>query len=133
MKYSKWIGITACVILIISCFLPWTFHADINKTFTGFFSQQSMYGKPGKFLCFFGVLSMGLFLSNALGAKRLHLFVAALFVGYAIKTFTLFAGCYNAYCPEKKYGLYLMIFSSLIILVASIFPDVKLKETNDDI
>ena len=127
MKYSKWIGITACIVLIIACFLPWTYHADINKTFTGFFSEQNMYGRPGKFLVFFALASAVLIWLPKVWAKRLHLFLAALTMGYAIKTYILFISCYNAYCPDKKIGIYLMMGCCVVILVVAIFPDMRLN------
>ncbi len=133
MKYSKWIGVAACLFLIAACFAPWTYHSDINKTFTGFFSENNAYGKPGKFLTFFAVISAILILLTKVWAKRTHLFLAALFTGYAIKTYILFTSCYNAYCPEKKYGIYLMLISCLIILIVSIFPEMKLKSSPDKI
>ena len=128
MKYSKWVGITACIILIVSCFLPWTYHADLNKTFTGFFSEKNMYGKPGKFLVVFSIISIALILLPKIWAKRTHLFLSALSFGYAVRTFILFTSCYNAYCPEKKGGIWLMIISCFIILIVSVFPDMKLNE-----
>jgi len=127
IKILKWIGIAACILLIISCFLPWTYYADINKTFTGFFSEQNIYGKPGKFLNFYAALSAILILLKKVWAKRVHLFLAALTFGYAIKTYILFTSCYNAYCPDKKIGIYLMMVCCVGILVAAIFPDMKLK------
>ena len=130
MRYSKWLGIISCIILLTACFLPWTYHADVNKVFTGFVSEKNMYGKPGKFLCFFSIASIVLFATDLIWAKRLHLFLSALFVGYVIKTYTLYAGCYNAYCPEKRIGLYLVLFSAIVILLSSIFPDTKLKKDN---
>ncbi len=126
VKSLKWIGITACVVLIIACFLPWTYYADINKTFTGLFSEKNAYGKPGKFLVFFAVVSIALILLPKIWAKRLHLFFAALTFGYAIKTYILFTSCYNAYCPDKKFGIYLMMGCCVIILVAAIFPSLTL-------
>ncbi len=128
VKSLKWIGVAACVVLIIACFLPWTYHADINKTFTGFFSEKNAYGKPGKFLIFYAVVSVFLILLPKVWAKRLHLFFAALTFGYAIKTYILFTSCYNAYCPDKKYGIFLMMACCISILVAAIFPDLKLKK-----
>lgn len=128
MKYSKWVGIAACIILIVSCFLPWTFHADLNKTFTGFFSEKNMYGKPGKFLVVFAIFSVALILLPKIWAKRSHLFLSALSFGYAVRSFILFTSCYNAYCPEKKAGIWLMIISCFTILVVSVFPDMKLNE-----
>lgn len=130
MKYSKLIGIIACLALVIACFMPWTYHADINKTFTGFFSEKNSYGKPGKFFIFFAIASCWLILLQKVWAKRAHLFLAALFVGFAIRTFILFTSCYNAYCPEKKSGIYLVLISCFIILIVSILPKMKIeKET----
>ena len=47
MKYSQWIGIAAAIMLVIAGFLPWTYHPDLNKNFTGFFTENNVYGKPG--------------------------------------------------------------------------------------
>jgi hypothetical protein len=128
MKYSKPIGILACIMLIVACFMPWTYYADINKTFTGFFSENNAYGKPGKFLIFFAVASGVLILLPKLWAKRTHIFLSALFTGYVIKSYILFTSCYNAYCPEKRPGIYLVMLSCLVILIVSVLPDVKIKK-----
>jgi len=60
-------------------------------------------------------------------AKRTNLFLSALTVAYAFKSYVLFTSCYNNYCPEKKYGVFLMLISSVVMLVASAFPYMKLK------
>jgi hypothetical protein len=129
LKIIKWAGIAGCAVLIIACFLPWTYHADIDKTFTGLFSEKNAYGKPGKFLIFYAVMSATFILLQKVWAKRVHLFLAALTLGYAIKTYILFTSCYNAYCPDKKFGIWLMMVCCVIILVAAIFPDMKLATT----
>ena len=128
MRYAKPVGLAAALLLIIVCFLPWTYHADIDKTFTGFFSERGMYGKPGKFFIFFAVLSIVLILLPKIWAKRVHIFVAALMVAYAIKTYILFTSCYNAYCPEKKMGIYLVLILSLVQFVFSLLADVSPKK-----
>ena len=125
IKTLKFFGLAACAFLVVACFLPWTYHADINKTFTGFFSEQNMYGKPGKFLAFFALVSAVLILLQKVWAKRVHLFLAALMFGYALKTYILFTSCYNAYCPDKKIGIYLMMGCCVVILVAAVFPDMR--------
>jgi hypothetical protein len=131
MKYSKLIGIIACIILTIACFMPWTYHADIHKTFTGFFSEKNAYGRPGRFLVFFSIVSCVLILLPKVWAKRTHIFLSALFTGFAIKSYILFTSCYNAYCPEKKMGVYLILISSIVILIISIFPDMKLVKEKE--
>ncbi|HTB53227.1 MAG TPA: hypothetical protein VK718_10695 [Ferruginibacter sp.] len=119
-------GLIACVTLVISCLLPWAYYADIDKNFTGFFSEQNQYGKPGYFLVLLAVLIFIFMLVPKIWAKRTNLFLSALTVGYAIKSWILFTSCYNGYCPEKKIGIYLMFLSTIIMLVASVFPDLKL-------
>ncbi|MEO7767939.1 MAG: hypothetical protein ABIS01_10950, partial [Ferruginibacter sp.] len=65
-------------------------------------------------------------------AKRANLFVCALGLGYAIKTYILYVSCYNAYCPEKKTGIFLMLAASIVMLIASAFPQLELKSANPD-
>lgn len=128
------IGLVACILLIISCFLPWMYYADphiateAQKTFTGFYTYQNQYGKPGKLLVLIGVIVLVLMLLPKIWAKRANLFITALGVGYSIKTYVLFTSCYNAYCPEKKIGLFIMMASMLVLLVAAVFPDLKLEK-----
>jgi hypothetical protein len=121
-------GLAACITLVIACFLPWAFYADLNENFTGFYSHNNDYGKPGYFLVMLTMLIFIFMLLPKIWAKRANLFLSALAVGYAIKSYILYTSCYNAYCPEKKIGIYLMFASTLLMLVASAFPDLKLKE-----
>lgn len=102
MKYSQWVGVFALVALVISCFLPWTYHPDLNKTFTGFFSENNLYGKPGKSFIVLSVISLLCFVIPRVWAKRLNFFVCAVIAAYAFKNFIIFSGCYRAICPEKK-------------------------------
>ena len=131
MKNSKWIGLLAGISLIISCFLHWAYYADLHTFFTGFFSEQNMYGKPGKFLVFFALASICLLFMQKVWASRVNLFLSALFTGYAVKTYILFVSCYNAYCPEKQPGIYLMLISCILLLIVSIFPGIHLKEKSE--
>jgi hypothetical protein len=121
-------GIIACIILVVACFMPWCYYADINDTFTGFYSYKNQYGKPGKFLTLLGLLGFALMLLPKVWAKRTNLFVCAIAVGYAIKSFILFTSCYNAYCPEKKAGVYLVLITTLIMLLSAMFPDLKIAK-----
>ena len=126
VKYLHWLGITACLTLIVSCFLPWTYHADLNQSFTGFYSYDNHYGKPGKFLIFFGVTVFALMMLPKVWAKRTNLFVCAFTLAYAVKTFILFGSCYNNYCPQKLFSLYLMLSCTVVMLIAAAFPNAKI-------
>lgn len=126
IKLIHWLGIAACIVLIVSCFLPWAYYADIHQHFTGFYSYQNNYGKPGKFLLVVGIIALALMLVPKLWAKRVNLFICALTVGYTIKTYILFTSCYNAYCPEKEMGIYLVLSASVMMLVACVFPELRI-------
>lgn len=128
MKYYKIIGLLACIALVVGCFLPWAYYPDLNKSFTGFFTEQNVYGKPGMAFTFFGLASLVLIFINKLWAKRTLIFFAALNIGYLLKTYVIFTSCYKGYCPQKEYGLYCLIISSLALLLVSFFPDLKLSE-----
>jgi hypothetical protein len=123
-----WAGIGACIVLIIACFLPWTFHADVAKNFTGFFSEQNKYGRPGRYMIIFTVIILVFMLLPKLWAKRANLFMGSVLIAYAAKTYILYTSCYMAYCPEKKAGVFLMLFSSLTIFIATLFPAMKLPQ-----
>ena len=111
--------------------MPWTYYADLNKNFTGFFSEQNIYGKPGMFFIFIAIVSVVLIYLDKVLAKRTHIFLGAINIGYLIKTYILFTSCYNAYCPEKRFGLYLLILSSILLMIVSIFPDMKIVDNKD--
>ncbi len=132
MKFYKIIGYTAAIMMIISCFMPWTYYTDIGKSFNGFFSEKNMYGKPGIFIMFFAITSLVLIYLDKIWAKRLHIILSAVNIGYLIRIYILFTSCYNAYCPEKKAGLYLLIIGSVVMMVVSLFPDVKIEESEEE-
>ncbi|MEO7314716.1 MAG: hypothetical protein ABIW47_06000 [Ginsengibacter sp.] len=132
MKYYKVLGLLACAVVAISCFLPWTFYPDLNKSFTGFFSEENMYGKPGKVFIFLAIISAALILINRIWAKRVLLFVAAINIAYLIKSYVLFTTCYSALCPVKQYGLYLLMAGTIMLMVVSIFPDMEVQSEEND-
>jgi hypothetical protein len=127
VRYSKWISLFAFVLLLVACFLPWTYHADVNQDFTGFYSAKNMYGKPAKLLLVFaGITTLCAFVP-VLWMKRTALLVGGLNVAYGIKNFLLFGSCYLGYCPEKKIGLFVMLIATILIFLMSFFPDGKVK------
>lgn len=125
MKFYKFWALLACTGLIVSSFLPWTYYPDLDKVFTGFFSEQNLYGRPGKVFIFFGVISLAFVMIDRVWAKRFNLLFAALNLAYLIKTYILFTNCYSGICPEKLYGIYILIISSILLLVTALLPDLK--------
>ena len=128
VKYLHWLGIAACLTLIITCFLPWSYHADLKQSFTGFYSYDNHYGKPGKFLIFFGIIVLVCMILPKVWAKRANLFICAFTLAYAIKTFILFGSCYNNYCPQKLFSLYLMVGCTVVMLIAAALPNAKILD-----
>lgn len=128
MKYSQWIGIGAAILLVIACFLPWTYHPDVQKNFTGFFSENNVYGKPGKIFSTLALVASIFYLIPRVWAKRWNLLVCAIIIAFAIRSFIVFSGCYRGYCPDKKSGLWLMLAAAIVMMAMAVFPDTKLPE-----
>ena len=127
MKYSTWVGVTACLLLIVACYLPWAWYPDLQKSFTGFFSEEGRYGRPGKILVFFSVVSIVLFLVPRLWAKRFNLLSGTLCLAFGIRCYFVFTGCYKGICPEKQPGIFLVVIAPLVITLCAILPDMKVK------
>jgi hypothetical protein len=127
MRYSNIIGILACLLIIVSCFMPWTFHPDLQKYFTGFYSEQNMYGRPGKLFLIFAIISILLFVIPKVWAKRTNWLIAALTIAYTVKTYFLFTSCYSGICPIKQFGIYLLLASVVVMFLAALLPDMKMK------
>lgn len=126
MRYMKWIGFAAGVLLIVSCFTPWVFIASRNMTISGIDATGTNFGKPGyfHFLCAFFFLLFNFI--PKIWAKRSNLLVAALNIAWAIRNFFVIAACQGGECPEKKAGLYFVLFASVSMLISTFFPDMKL-------
>jgi hypothetical protein len=126
----KWIGLAASILLVVSCFSPWVFIVSRNITVSGIDAVGTNFGKPGYFH-FVGAFFFLLFhFMPKIWAKRLNLLVSALNLSWAIRNFFIIAACYGGECPERKIGLYLVLISSVLILVTSLFPDMKVKNEN---
>ncbi len=124
----KWLGLAAVILLVASCFTPWIFIESRNIIVSGIDATGTSFGKPG-YLHFFCAFFFIIFhLTPRLWAKRMNLLVVGLNVAWAIRNFFMIAACQGGECPVKKIGLYLVLVSSLIMLISSLFPDLKMKE-----
>lgn len=126
MKYYKPLGILGAVLVIISCFLPWTWYSDIQEHFTGFYTFENMYGKPGKAFIFLAVCSTACILLDKIWAKRTFLFLIAVHIAYLTKTYVLYTSCYAGNCPQKEYGLYILIAGTILLAVSALFPRIHI-------
>jgi hypothetical protein len=109
-------------------FPPLGLYPDLQKDFTGFFSEEGRYGRPGKLLVFFSVISLILFLVPRVWAKRVNLLFGTLSLAFGIRCFFVFTSCYLGICPEKKPAIFLVVIAPLLITLAAVLPDMKLKK-----
>ena len=130
MRYMKWIGLFAVILLIVACFLPWVIIPSKNILVSGVESTGTNFGKPGYthfVLSFFFIIFHFI---RRLWAKRSNLLVVALNIAWAIRNYFIISMCREGDCPEKQIGLWLVLLASILILIAALFPDIKLKEEN---
>lgn len=128
MRYMKWIGLAAAVLLIVSCFTPWVFIESRNITVSGIDATGTNFGKPGYFHFFMiGFFLLFSFIQKT-GFKRANLLITALNLGWAIRNYFIISACQGGDCPVKKTGIYLMLLASILMLVSALFPDMKLPK-----
>jgi len=132
MKFSQWIGIVSAIALIISGFMNWTWYSDIHKFFTGFYSENNIYGKPGKIFLYFCSVAIIFFAVPRIWAKRWNLLVCTIILAFAIRTFILYTACYQGVCPEKQAGIWLMMSSAVVVFLCALLPDLKLKNKSPE-
>ena len=128
MRYMKWIGLFAVILLIVSCFLPWVIIPSKNIVVSGVESTGTNFGKPGYthfVLSFFFIIFHFI---PRLWAKRSNLLVVALNIAWAIRNYFIISMCREGECPEKQIGLWLVLLASVLILIAALFPDIKLND-----
>ena len=130
MRYMKWIGLLAVLLLIFSCFNPWVIIASKNIIVSGVDATGTNFGKPGYahfVLSFFFIIFHFI---PKLWAKRSNLLIVALNLAWAVRNYFIISVCREGDCPEKQIGLWLVLAASVVMLIAALFPDIQLKEEN---
>lgn len=128
MRYMKWIGLLAVILLIVSCFLPWVIITSQNITVSGVDSTGTNFGKPGYAHFVLGFFFIVFHLIPKLWAKRVNLLIVALNIAWAVRNYFIISTCREGDCPEKQMGLWLVLLASALMLIAALFPDIELKE-----
>lgn len=133
MRYSNFIGVAACVFLVLTCFTPWVYISSIQATITGFNTKGTNFGNPGLMhviVCCFAII---FFLVEKAGAKRANLFFCAFNLAWSFRNFLLLTHCEAGECPEKKIGIYLTFCLSFLMLIMSFLPDIKTKAESETV
>ncbi|TMI97719.1 MAG: hypothetical protein E6H06_00935 [Bacteroidetes bacterium] len=118
----KWVGFLATIALIAACFFPWVFIESKNITVTGIQSAGTSFGKPAYFHFVFNF-------TTRIWAKRVNLLIVALNIGWTARNYFLISACAGGECPEKKVGLYIVVISSVAMMVVALFPKIELQKT----
>lgn len=128
MRFMKWIGFIAAITLAVACFFPWIFIESHKIVVSGVNAEGTDFGKPGYFHFFFIAFFLLFNFTSKVWAKRSNLLVAALNLAWAVRNYFIITVCRMGDCPEKKFAIYILIPASLLMLIAALFPDIKLKE-----
>jgi hypothetical protein len=128
MRRMNWAGIAVAVLLVISCFLPWVEIVAKNIIVTGVNAEGTYFGRPGYFNLLMTLLFVVFTLTPRIWAKRVNLLVTAINFAWALRNYFIISACRAGECPEKHTGIFLLVFASLLMLVSSLFPDLKLPE-----
>jgi len=139
---QKWLGVVACIGVIVSCFMPWAYYPDLGKHFTGFDTQVlykgnmiHYYGRPGFILSFLAGFCLLFHLVPKIWAKRANLIFGALCMAFAIKSYFTFTSAYAGNVPVKNFGIYVMSFGALVNILCIIFskaPGKRSTGSNSD-
>lgn len=132
MKYSQLLGVLAALALAVACFMPWTYYPDLKTHFTGFFSEQNIYGKPGKFIVAMSVIALVFFALDKVWAKRVNWLVCGLLAAFAFRTYTVYTSCYAGICPVKQPAVYVVLIAPIIMLIVAFMPRLNIKETDQN-
>jgi len=133
MQNSKWIGIGAGLLIIVSGFLPWgRVPVPDVAPLTGFGSvEYTKFGKPVLFNIYLLPLLFLLFLLPQAWTKKINPLVAAISLAWALRNLLLFSTCRGGFCPTIDYGMYVYFGACLLLLVMTFFSVVPKKTTNN--
>ena len=125
MKYSQLLGVAACLLLIINCFFPWGYVAEIHLLITGWQGAENL-GKPGAFNIILRGVMILFFLIPKIWAKRTNVIIGALNIAWSLRNYLLVGTCSGGICPEKKAGIFLLLFLSFFIEIMTFIPPIKI-------
>lgn len=127
MQIMKWLGVAVAIALIVACYMPWVVVESKDIVISGVDSTGTNFGKPGYFHLFFAGLYLLFVLINRLWSKRVNIFISAFNVAWALRNFAIISACSGGECPVKKAGLYVVLVSSILMLVSVLLSGAKEK------
>lgn len=131
MQIIKWLGVAAAIALIVACYMPWVVVESKDIVVSGVASTGTNFGKPGYFHLFFAGLYVLFVLVNRLWSKRVNIFISAFNVAWALRNFAIISACSGGECPTKQAGLYVVLISSILMLLSVLFSGAKESVAKD--
>lgn len=132
MRGMTLVGLLAVVLLVISCWMPWVVVPSRDIVVSGISAPGTNYGRPGYVHLVLAAFFLVFMLLGKIWSSRVNVFIAALNTAWAIRNFIVLTTCYGGECPLKKWGLFLMLAGSALLLVAALFPGLRLKQEPAD-
>ncbi|MBA2746581.1 MAG: hypothetical protein H0U44_10180 [Flavisolibacter sp.] len=107
---------------LTSLFFPWVGIESRGVEIGGFASAgTTVFGKPGLFHLVLTLFFLVLISYKKPWSKRAAYFFGALNIAWAVRNYILISACSGGICPEKYTALYVLLFSSLLMMVAALF------------
>ena len=117
-----------CIILIGACFFTWATIEEKNIVITGVSAIGTAFGKPGYMHILLGIISIILLFINKPATNRITIFVTGFNAAWAVRNFVLIPTCYGGICPTKHTALYIILFSSIALLVTNLFIKIPTRQ-----
>lgn len=132
MRLIKWTSVLAALLLVAACFMDWIVVESRGIVISGVDSGNTGFGKPGFFHIFFTAFFLVFSFIPRIWAKRWNLAVVALNIGWALRNYFLIAICRGGECPTVKPGMWLVLVCSVLMLLGSFFPDIRMDPPSRD-
>ena len=131
MNRSKWLGLSASVVLVVACFYPWVTIVSKNLVLSGVDTTGTRFGKPGYFnFILTGIYILFLFI-NKEWTKKAALFFAAFNFAWSVRNFLIIPLCYGGICPQKEIAIFIVLLSSFLMLLAIMISKTVVKQEEE--
>lgn len=130
MTYSRWIGIAAGLMIVVSGFLPWG-KVPISGIgdLTGFGAEGfTKFGKPVLFNIYLLPIIFLLFFLPKTWTKKINPLITAIGFAWAIRNLLLFSTCWGGECPSIDYGIIIYVASCFMLMFMTFFSKVPQKK-----
>lgn len=131
MRSMKWVGIGTAVVLSIACCMVWVTIPSRGITVSGISAEGTSFGKPGLLHFILSFVFILFSIIPRIWAKRSNLLVTALNMAWVIRNYFVITACRGGDCPEKHTAVYLLLIASVVMLISSLFPDVKIEKEGE--